>query len=389
MRLLSRNRRGATAAPPIDGVPALWLREVSAESGHDTQLKAATYAIDDQNAFGQFVFGVEPLDRREFYHKRSMEAPTHHSPAQLASYLAGLENLPDEPLNPVNPPTETHSDLYEPVIGHLLEKFPSRPLRREMLRRFAVNATAGVRCAVPFNAMKARIEDVCTASPCSDPEMCRNDKGKGCMPLFSSIAEAAAALALGSLMWSSDAFPYATAKFGSDESQQGALPDKPPTSKEAHSLFRTAQFALSMHSSRHGFAAFDTSFIHAKILCVQYLLLEYSIRGEAVHGQLSPEVPSLVGGLVWEARIMGLGIDPDYFDPPGSQQRMASEGHLYAFEGSATGAQTLRPGNENSRIKRESESNDEGGTLWKKRPMPIFEKEVRRRLWYSIVWLDL
>ena len=398
LRLLVRNERGATVAPPVDGVPALWLRECSAVSGHDIALRGACYTADEaQRPYGQFTFCVEPIDRVRFpYGTPANNGKLSSNPGHFLQLFAGLmpNFMEDESDGPDGPEPRDHSTVYEPMVAELISKFPPVNVRREMFRRYAVNANAGTRCAVPFQAFSIMVEDVANATLCTDPATCR--KGKSCMPLFSEVAEAAAAFAVGSLAWAYSAFPDATDRFvpstpsmNADSNLAGVRPPRP---KDAQALFRLSRLAQELHTIRHGYAAFDVHYIHAKVLCAQFLLFSHSLRGEAIHGMLSPEIPPLVGGLVWDARMMGLNIDPDAYDPPnayGKLPMVAASRSTSGSDGQPAASGPWHNGFSDPSIKQEAEEDEEKSRLWKNTPLSIFEKEVRRRLWYSIVWLDL
>lgn len=118
------------------------------------------------------------------------------------------------------------------------------------------------------------------------------------------------------------------------------------TSRLPHTLHLLATFALDLHLEHHGYSAYDPDYLHALILKVLYLL--HASPGP----ELSHELFPLVGKMVNAARMMGLAVDPDELDNSGP-------GHL--------------------RVKKEEGTGK----------LSLFEKEMRRRLWWDVFNYDL
>ena len=97
-------------------------------------------------------------------------------------------------------------------------------------------------------------------------------------------------------------------------------PLPPPDPNLPYALYRLAKLAIDMHVSRHGHAARDTAMMHAYVILGHYLLCAHPTgrgggAGGGAEAGVPPELPGLVGAMVWEARAMGLDVDPDEFDP--------------------------------------------------------------------------
>ena len=136
------------------------------------------------------------------------------------------------------------------------------------------------------------------------------------------------------------------------------------------SLFKLSKMALDLYKERAGYSALDLDYVHARTVQCRFLLLAHHGLGDSAnllsklgsgrrkkgnkkvnakregtlektrHGPsltLAPELVGLVSEVVGNARMMGLGHDPDL-----------------------VGGQRLT----------------------------LFEKEMRRRLWWEVVSLD-
>ena len=294
--------------------------------------------------------------------------------------------------------TDSLSDIYAPLAAQLLAQFPSQRRRREMLLRLGTAfLVEGISC-VPFGAFCEGIESMFGRVSLEHMERPEGSDHSS-LPAFSAIAEAAAGLAVGALIWSSESIiggkshdealrriirrtiePFQASAAGHSSSPLGESTRddefEPPTAEDAFALHRLSHLALSMHTARHGYAALDIALVHARILSVHYLLVAQSLGAGLSDALLPPEVPALVGALTWEARGMGLGIDPDEFDPVGEM------GHGSATDTTDRGSSLGTP------VKRE-----DGGKTSDWQPqgkgMSLFVKEVRRRMWWWIVFLDL
>ncbi|EJD00038.1 uncharacterized protein FOMMEDRAFT_148404 [Fomitiporia mediterranea MF3/22] len=441
---LANNSRGASVAAPLDGAAALWVRECSAELALEFPLATRQSDCDpwDSTQTSRSVVGnmvssekarldLQPIDRElsrnmplfGFGRKRSLPA------AQRLAMFAGL-SIPSTPTNnmsrenrpkgvesqdatmDVEEVPNTISDMYEVLAIELLKRLPPRRTRSVMISRLRIAILAEGMSCIPFNVLCARIEAVCsyTSETCEGP---MSSSAKPSAPSFSSIAEAAVCLAFGALIWATEASirgtaraaagrssleafsadaglermgahhltqppsdpSYSQASEGNSFSDCDAEPDRPDLTT-AFALYRLARLALSMNTARHGHAARDPALIHTYILSARYLLLAHATSTDCQDALVPAELPGLVGTLVWEARAMGLGVDPDEFDPPDNDENYSeaktvqSENGLFTFVKREDG--TGYPQTQSS-INR----------------MSLFMKEVRRRLWWEVVWLDI
>lgn len=104
---------------------------------------------------------------------------------------------------------------------------------------------------------------------------------------------------------------------------------------------------------------------------------------------LSPEVPPLVATLVSNARVMGLHVDPDDFAVFGESESSGRNRPVGSVDDSRVG-----------QVKREEDAgagvgagefgmdSAAGRSVVGSSRMSIYRREVRRRLWWQIVWLD-
>ena len=177
-------------------------------------------------------------------------------------------------------------------------------------------------------------------------------------------------------------------------------PLPPPDPNLPYALYRLAKLAIDMHVSRHGHAARDTAMMHAYVILGHYLLCAHPTgrgggAGGGAEAGVPPELPGLVGAMVWEARAMGLDVDPDEFDPIETRGGAG----VGVVVGGGRGVMSAGIGGSNfgsppGSVKREDREDGGGGVEsqedWATRHgMSPFVKEVRRRLWWAVVWLDL
>ncbi|KAL5536542.1 hypothetical protein ACEPAF_364 [Sanghuangporus sanghuang] len=434
---LANDSRCASAVAPLDGTTALWMREITGETGqvssdgasmnrslrHSEPRPRSVSAIMGYNK--SLKVDLRPIDRECFGSNPAFGCGTGQDldAHQLLSLHAGLgissssgesagrspEAEAEHRSHKVLYAADSLASIYTPLADQLLAQFPSRRRRREMLLRLGTAfMVEGISC-VPFGAFCESIETM-LSSALSLHEVSSEDSVHPPIPSFSAIAEAAAGLAVGALIWASepsvagtthdealrriicrtiDPFLSAAATHSLRAPPGGKSPSRSatqsnadlrhdedelerPNAEEAFALYRLAQLVLSIHTARHGHAALDISLIHARILSAHYLFVAQKTSVELSDALLPPEFPPLVGALIWEARGMGLGIDPDEFDQAGGT----------AHDAVADG------GNDPSiPVKREDGVEILGGPPQGKR-MSLFVKEVRRRMWWWIIWLD-
>ncbi|KAL5531085.1 hypothetical protein ACEPAG_3961 [Sanghuangporus baumii] len=437
MLALAKDSRCASAVAPLDGTTALWMRELAGETGQvssdGTSMNRSLRDLEPCPRSASAIMGynkslkvdLRPIDREFLGSNPAFGCGTEQDldAHQLLSLHAGL-GMSSSPVESAGRSPEAEAEhrshraphavdslvsIYTPLANQLLAQFPSRCRRREMLLRLGTAfMVEGISC-VPFGAFCESIETV-LLSALSLHGASSESSVHPPMPAFSVIAEAAAGLAVGALIWASepsvartahdealrriicrtiDPFLSATAARSSRATLDGTSSSRStaqdnadlrhdegdlerPNAEEAFALYRLAQLALSIHTARHGHAALDISLIHARILSAHYLFVAQSTSAELSDALLPSEFPALVGALIWEARGMGLGIDPDEFDQVGETV------HDVAADG----------GNDPSiPLKRE-----DGGEILGEPPrgkrMSLFVKEVRRRMWWWIIWLD-
>lgn len=640
-RLLAHSNvdgRSASGAPPLDGVPALWLREIVAETGHNLALaglyegrnihsgrsltpglgtgsrpvvtegvggvpagssstgsrsgsgsalgsgigrgsvtgkgngslvtstglslclkpidkaeaSTAPGAIPDY-AFGSFASGSESGSRhRNGGTGRRMDAKqalamhaglglgttiANAGPDSGSSDLTGAGKVFDllAPSSSSSPLLGNENDLFAPIVFQLISQLPRAGARRWMMARLGAAYEMEGSSAMPFTAFCMKVERVCEAAQkwakLSSPSNMGHPSASGIsmtmasmtaaggkgkereiqVPPLSDVAEAAAALALGALIWTNETpstpstfsppfapvgspsassgtstrdaisgrlgtrpivpititpilstggfggvggvgpptgFPFGV---GSPDENSGAVgasdldPERTnqttdsssfvqpePDPNQPYALYRLARLAIDMHVSRHGHAARDLAMIHAYVILAHYLLCAHptsppppppssfgtpypsfsstsptSFPGGGGSGAeaaaIPPELPPLVGALVWEARAMGLDVDPDEFDPIETQNhpgRLGGRGTSGVIGVGVGGSLSGSGGGSTGSVKREeredgTSANDivnglENSEDWiAKHSMSLFVKEMRRRLWWSVVWLDL
>ena len=153
-------------------------------------------------------------------------------------------------------------------------------------------------------------------------------------------------------------------------------PSKLPSSHDAKALHALCQAALTAHDSLGLPPSLD--YIVAHILCWLYRLhalppstpnahTEDSNSGLSSGGVtvVDPEIWKGIGKIVNVARGMGLGIDPDEVTPHG-----------------------LAGDNPPERAENENDGDDEHGSGTRGK-MTLWEKEMRRRIWWDVCYYDL
>ena len=436
-RILARDARGASVVVNLDGVTGLWMGELETELGRDSSapMPASAKRICATTQ-------LKPIDRSappstSYVPQLVLHAPSAppESPAIVLSRHLGF-NITFAAADPVplglNGDDASSEDAYAALINQLTLRLPSEHVRGELMRRVEATLAACGAPSIPSKWFRTRVESLFSKGKGKPPTVPGTSSLDA--PTLSLVAVAAAAFAIGalSLLEEKDGERYSSP---SDSSNSGTphhgpdILDKRSTSvmqgtspspgvvfsPEVHastpqSLYRLARLALQLHLDRHGQASYDPEFMYAYVLCARYLLLAKSRATRPARPSpdpcLPPEIPPLVGELVWHARVMGLGVDPDEFEEAGGPDPSTAPfgSSLAAVAGplppsvpsahssvsGAAGAGSERSRGKDRRVKREEDEQGPFGTgTGRQGSMTLFMKEIRRRLWWEVVWLDL
>lgn len=435
-RILARDARGASVVVNLDGVTGLWMGELESELGRDSSAPASSNVKRSNTATH-----LTPIDRRTSapYVPQLVlhnHAAPPESPAIVLSRHLGF-NVSFAAADPVplglNGDDVSSEDTYAALISQLTFRLPTEQLRGELMHRLEETLAACGAPSLPSKWFRGRIESLFSKGKGSNtgsvPGLNSPD-----VPTLSLVAVAAAAFAIGasSLLEEreNDSQPtptnssasgtpiYGSDIFDKDRRMASVLPVPSPSpgvasSPEIHpstprSLYRLARLALELHIERHGQASYDPEFIYAYVLSARYLLLAKSRANRPARPNadpcLPPEIPPLVGELVWHARIMGLGVDPDDFEegsPPDpiapslSSSFSAITGMLpvssvaSSYSGRSGGGSERSKGTDRRVKREEGEQGPFGSGTGRQGSMTPFMKEIRRRLWWEVLWLDL
>lgn len=434
-RILARDARGASVVVNLDGVTGLWMGELESELGRDSSAPTSSNVKKSNTATH-----LTPIDRRTstpYVPQLVLHAAPPESPAIVLSRHLGF-NVSFAAADPIPPGLNgddiSSEDTYAALISQLTFRLPTEQLRGELMRRLEETLGACGAPSLPSKWFRSRIESLFSKGKGNGAGSVPGSNTSDVSPTLSLVAVAAAAFAIAGLSLleerENDSQPtptnssasgtpiYGSDAFDKDRRMASALPvpSSSPgvaSSPEIHpstprSLYRLARLALELHIERHGQASYDPEFIYAYVLSARYLLLAKSRTNRPARPNadpcLPPEIPPLVGEVVWHARIMGLGVDPDDFEEGNIQDPIAPSisssfgaitGTLPAssvassFSGMSGGGSERSRGTDRRVKREEGDQGPFGSGTGRQGSMTPFMKEIRRRLWWEVLWLDL
>lgn len=381
-RMLAVSPNGASVVVNLDTTAGLWISDLEAELGREGPR-----------------FDLRPVDSTSKHHKAPATIANKPSQPETAKEL--LERHIGLKISPTCSSTTAtlESDPYNDIVAELLAQFPTELAREHLLRKFEIVIQRRGAWCMPINVFKEQLMWLMSFAP--------DDKGKGKAknasvngegevdgyPSLALVASAAVGLAIGGLCWiAEDDLRPPDSLPTSMVNSPGSFPPSPPAHAfgiqrgTPYALYRLARLALNMHHERHGYAALDETYLIAQIMIVGYLLLAHREDGTMLGPHpasplplsLPPDLPLLIAELCCNARLMGLNTDPDDFasfgDIPGS-----------------ISSSSVRPGaqEDGSSVKAEESSGPEGLLEGRWGRMSLYRKEVRRRLWWEIAYVDM
>ncbi|THH09026.1 hypothetical protein EW145_g2300 [Phellinidium pouzarii] len=395
---------GASVAVNLEGAAGLWVNHLVL-SGPTSRL-----AQSGENAS---MDGVELQPYPTVPEEGVIDFLTDYTP---------LFRVPASP----TPSEDADSDSEdgEPTLHHIgispelvLAALPSPQLRSEIYPRFEA-AHIMVPC-VNFYVFKQRIEDMCRWA--EGPE---GDYGElpPMRPSLNFFAAAIMAIALGAQCMlaerdmSLDVHPTSvSSEFSSTDTSPTTsgpsssvldrsmppppVPESPETSAShfpspslPSMLFRLSKLALALSMERIGYDAFDIDYVHAKALQARFLLLSHHGLGTGVNliSEASvTERKKIVKRSKGKSRIDGDGMprdslmaDPTQYTSGRRRDKDKRRGPTLALAPEMVGIVSELVGN--ARMMGLNHDPDlSGGDK-----LSLYDKEMRRRLWWEIVSLD-